>query len=135
VAAAFRTTLAVGLAAPVDIDDTPLMARFADPKQESPFVDFLQRRFAERKLDLVVPINFPAASFAVRHRNRLFPRTPMLIAATDQRRLRPEFLTANTAVVPYKVNLPGMVEGILQVLPDTKNIVVILGASPLEKFG
>jgi hypothetical protein len=37
-------------------------------------------------------------------------------------------------ILSYKVNLPGFVEGILQVLPNTKNIVVILGASPLEKF-
>jgi hypothetical protein len=70
----------------------------------------------------------------MRHRKRLFPETPMLITATDQRRIRPEFLTTNTAVVPYNVNLPEIVEGILQVLPDTKNIVVVLGTSPLEKF-
>jgi hypothetical protein len=72
VSAAFRTTLARELAEPVDIDEAPLdTARFAEPKQEALFVDFLQRRFAGRKLDLVVPINFPAASFAVRYRQRL----------------------------------------------------------------
>ena len=97
-------------------------------------MDFLQNRYGGRKLDLVVPINFPALSFVVRHRKRLFPETPMLITATDQRRIRPEFLTTNTAVVPYNVDLPRMVEAILQVLPDTKNIVVVLGNSPLEKF-
>ena len=135
VAAAFRTTLTRELAEPVDVDEAPFdTARFAEPKQEAPFVDFLQNRYVGRKLDLVVPINFPALSFAVRHRKRLFPETPMLITATDQRRIRPEFLTTNTAVVPYDVNVPRIVEAILQVLPDTKNIVVVLGNSPLEKF-
>ena len=135
VAAAFRTTLTRELAEPVDVDEAPFdTARFAEPKQEAPFVDFLQNRYGGRKLDLVVPINFPALSFVVRHRKRLFPETPMLITATDQRRIRPEFLTTNTAVVPYNVDLPQMVEAILQVLPDTKNIVVVLGNSPLEKF-
>ena len=135
VAAAFRTTLTRELAEPVDVDEAPFdTARFAEPKQEAPFVDFLQNRYGGRKLDLVVPINFPALSFVVRHRKRLFPETPMLITATDQRRIRPEFLTTNTAVVPYNVNVPRMVEAILQVLPDTKNIVVVLGNSPLEKF-
>jgi hypothetical protein len=135
VAAAFRTTLTRDLAEPVDVDEAPFdTARFAEPKQEAPFVDFLQNRYGGRKLDLIVPINFPALSFLVRYRKRLFPKTPMLITATDQRRIRPEFLTTNTAVVPYNVNLPGIVEGILQVLPDTKNIVVVLGNSPLEKF-
>ena len=135
VAAAFRTTLTRELAEPVDVDEAPFdTARFAEPKQEALFVDFLQNRYGGRKLDLVVPINFPALSFVVRHRKRLFPETPMLITATDQRRIRPEFLTTNTAVVPYNVNVPRMVEAILQVLPDTKNIVVVLGNSPLEKF-
>ena len=135
VAAAFRTTLTRELAEPVDVDEAPFdTARFAEPKQEANFVDFLQNHYGGRKLDLVVPINFPALSFVVRHRKRLFPETPMLITATDQRRIRPEFLTTNTAVVPYNVNVPRMVEAILQVLPDTKNIVVVLGNSPLEKF-
>ena len=135
VAAAFRTTLTRELAEPVDVDEAPFdTARFAEPKEEAPFVDFLQNHYGGRKLDLVVPINFPALSFVVRHRKRLFPETPVLITATDQRRIRPEFLTTNTAVVPYNVNVPRMVEAILQVLPDTKNIVVVLGNSPLEKF-
>ena len=135
VASTFRTTLARELAEPVDIDEAPFdTARFIEPNREAPFVDFLQNHYSARKLDLVVPINFPALSFVVRHRNRLFPDTPMLITATDQRRIRPEFLATNTAVVPYNVDLPPMVEAILQVLPDTKNIVVVLGNSPLEKF-
>ena len=135
VAAAFRTTLAREWAQPIDVDEAPFdTARFAEPKQEANFVDFLQNHYGGRKLDLLVPINFPALSFVLRHRNRLFPETPMLITATDQRRIRPEFLTTKTAVVPYNVNIPELVEGILQVLPDTKNIVVVIGNSPLEKF-
>ena len=77
VAAAFRTTLTRELAEPVDVDEAPFdTARFAEPKEEAPFVDFLQNHYGGRKLDLVVPINFPALSFVVRHRKRLFPETP-----------------------------------------------------------
>jgi two-component system, LuxR family, sensor kinase FixL len=134
-AAAFRTTLARDLGEPVDIYEESLeMARFAEAEKEEPLVEFLQNRFADRELDLVVPISAPAVSFAARHRERLFPNTPMVITGTDHRRLRPEFLTTNTTVVSQNVNLAGIVEDILQVLPDTKNIVVVLGASPVEKF-
>src|SRR5258705_13235786 len=56
VSAAFRTTLARELAEPVVIDEAHFdTAPFADPNQEALFVDFLQRRFAGPKLDLVVP--------------------------------------------------------------------------------
>jgi two-component system, LuxR family, sensor kinase FixL len=134
-AAAFRTTLARDLGEPVDIYEELLeMARFAEAKKEEPLVEFLQNRFADRKLDLVVPISAPAVSFAARHRERLFANTPMVITETDQRRLRPEFLSTNTTVVSQNVNLTRIIEDIIQILPDTKNVVVVLGASTLEKF-
>jgi hypothetical protein len=126
VSAAFRTTLARELGEPVDIDEAPLdTARFADPNQEALFVDFLQRRFAGRKLDLVVPINFSAANFALRNRQRLFPQAAMLITSVEQRRLKPNFLSGETAVVPSALHLTKSIEEILEVLPETKNIVVI----------
>ncbi len=58
----------------------------------------------------------------------------MLIASVERRRLQPDFLTHQTAVVPSRVDAPGLIEDILKVVPGTKNIVVIFGASPLEKF-
>jgi len=58
----------------------------------------------------------------------------MLIVGIAQRLLRPEFLTGNTTLVSENLDVPGIIEDILQVLPDTKNIVVILGASPFEQF-
>jgi two-component system, LuxR family, sensor kinase FixL len=134
-AAAFRTTLARELGGPVDIYEESLdLARFGEAEKEEPLVEFLQQRFADRKLDLVVPISAPAVTFAARWRERLFPNTPMVITGTDQRRLRPAFLTANTTVVSQNVDLSGIIEDLLQVLPDTQNIMVVLGASPLEKF-
>jgi len=58
---------------PVDIFEASLAtARFADD-DEAPFVDYLRALFAKRKLDLIVTIAAPAASFFQRHRQQLFP--------------------------------------------------------------
>ena len=46
----------------------------------------------------------------------------------------PELLKTNTTLVTRKANLPGMVEDILQLQPQTTNIVVVFGASTLERF-
>ena len=43
-------------------------------------------------------------------------------------------LTSNDAAVPSTLDLPKLVENILQVLPDTNNIAFVIGASPLERF-
>ena len=110
------------------------MARFAEPEQEAPFVNFLKERFAGYAPDLMVAVGSPAFSFLVRHREVLFPSTPVLIAGTSEQALRAGAVLDNAAVLPLEINLKAMISDILQVLPATRNVYVILGASPIEKF-
>jgi signal transduction histidine kinase len=52
----------------------------------------------------------------------------------DQRRVQYSSLTANDAVVALRINYLAAIENILQVLPDTKNVTVVVGTSPIERF-
>ena len=132
---ALRTTLAQELGGPVDFYDVPLdLGRFAEPETEGPFVDFLRARFGDRRLDLVVPFGAPAVKFTAQCRDRLFPGTPIVFAGVEPRLVPPDVLRTNATLVTQKVNLSGIVEDILQMQPDTTNIVVVFGASRLEKF-
>ncbi len=58
----------------------------------------------------------------------------MVLMAVDQRRVQYSNLTANDAVVAVKIDYLSAFENILQVLPDTKDVIVVVGASPIEKF-
>jgi signal transduction histidine kinase len=119
---------------PVDIFEASLAtARFADD-EEGPFVDYLHALFVKRKLDLIVTIAAPAASFFQRHRQQLFPSTPMLITALEQRRVALTALTPNDTVVATTIDFAGAVENILRVLPETANIAVVIGDSPIERY-
>jgi signal transduction histidine kinase len=119
---------------PVDIFEASLAtARFADD-EEGPFVDYLHALFVKRKLDLIVTIAAPAASFFQRHRQQLFPSTPMLITALEQRRVALTALTANDTVVATTIDFAGVVENILRVLPEMANIAVVIGDSPIERY-
>ncbi|MDN5849841.1 MAG: ATP-binding protein [Nitrococcus sp.] len=134
VAAAFRTTLVRQLNHGVVLYETSLdLAQFEAPVAEGAFADFLAQRFARRRLDLIVTIGAPAADFAARHRKRLFPAIPMLVVGLDKRFLPPEPLRTNSTVVTGKISFSGMVANILHILPKTKNIVVAIGSSPLER--
>jgi len=134
-ASAFRTTLARELGEPVDIHEASLdAARFTEPEKEGPLVEFLRSRFEGRQLDLVVPVGAPAVQFMAKYRESLFANTPIVFMATEPRLIPPALLQTNAALVTQRINLLGMVEDILQMQPDTTNIVVVLGASPLEKF-
>jgi len=101
---------------------------------EAPFVEYLRALFAKRPLDLIVSIGAPAASFVQRHRQQLFATTPMVFTAVEQRRIQRSSLTENDAVVATAHNFPALIENILHVLPDTKTVAWVLGASPGEKL-
>jgi PAS domain S-box-containing protein len=130
-----RTELSSRSPVPIDLHEVSLeMARFAQPEQEVPFVNFLHERFADRPPDLVVTVGGPAFTFLVRHRVHLFADAPVLITGVAEQILRLNPVPLNAAVVPVRVNMSGMIEDILQTLPDTTSIAVIFGASRLEAF-
>jgi signal transduction histidine kinase len=83
---------------------------------------------------LIVTIAAPAASFFQRHRQQLFPSTPMLITALEQRRVALSAVTANDTVVATTIDFVSSFENILRVLPETANIAVVMGDSPIERY-
>ena len=120
---------------PLDIQDHSLVtARSSDENPEIPFVEYLSALYSKRRPDLIICIGAPAANFVQRHRSRLFPARPMLMTAVEQRRIRFDSLTENDTVVAVQHDFTASIDAILRVLPDTKNIVVINGVSPNERF-
>jgi signal transduction histidine kinase len=108
--------------------------RSEDPAAESAFVRYLDALYAGRPLDLIISIGAPAAKFVQQHRSQLFPRAPMLLTVVEQRRVDYAGLTENDTVVAARNDYAAIFQNILRMLPDTKTVVVMLGASPLERF-
>jgi signal transduction histidine kinase len=133
--AVLRSELVSYYSGPVDVLEVTLdSARSGDTVQEELLVDYLASLSSLRRLDLVIPIGGPAVRFAQGHRERFFSGIPMLISGADERHVKQPTLTRNDAVVAAQIEPSRVVQTILQLLPDTKNIVVVAGASPLEKF-
>ena len=130
----FREELIRQSTDPVDYYEISLeTARFGGAEQERPFVDYLQALFAQRRLDLVVPVGAPAARFALRYRERLFGTAPMLFVAMDLRSMPGVGITANDAVVAYRFDLPAVVDNILRLRPQTVDIAVVTGNSDPDR--
>ena len=120
---------------PLDISDLSLMtARFSDENPETPFVEYLRALFTKHQPDLIINIGAPAAGFAQRNRQELFGSNPMVFTAVEQRRINPTELTPYDTIVPLAHDFPGVIDNILRFLPDTKNVAVVIGNSPNEKF-
>ncbi|MFY9959223.1 hypothetical protein [Bradyrhizobium sp.] len=105
-----------------------------DDEALAPFVDYLLALHAKKAPDLIVALGAPAAEFVQRYRARLFPKTPMLFTAVEARRVQYDKLTENDTVAAAAHDFPAAIETILQVLPGTKVIAVVNGASPNEVF-
>ena len=107
-------------------------ARLDNDKSDALFVDYLNALYAEKPPDLIVALGAPAANFVQRYRPRIFSRTPMLFTAVEARRVQYDRLTENDTVAAVAHDFPLAIGTILQVLPDTKVIAVVNGASPNE---
>lgn len=133
VAAAFRSSLATELQEPIDFQEIPLdLTRFSE-SGEQPIVAFLEERLAVNPVDLVVPIGSTGVRFIERHRGRLFPETPILLAGAQPRMIPPGLLGKNVTFVSQPIDLPGMVAQILTMKPEAKRIAVVFGASEIER--
>jgi signal transduction histidine kinase len=134
-AASFRAELVKKSAEPIDLYEVSLdTARVQDPKDEAPFVEYIRALLSQRKPDLIVPVGAPAAFFVQRHRSQLFPATPMLIVGADTRRIPRDTLTTNDSAVLLDLDLPAYLENILRLRPDTTDIAVVVGHSPVERY-
>jgi signal transduction histidine kinase len=109
-------------------------ARFQQPSEQGPIVDYLVALFATRKLDLIVTIGAPAAFFVQKYRAQFFPSIPLVIGGPEQRAIDYGTLTSLDAPVPVTLDFRKWIENILEVRPDTTHIAWVVGASPLERF-
>jgi signal transduction histidine kinase len=76
----------------------------------------------------------PAAVFARTYRQQLFPDAPLLFAAVDQRFLQDAPLGENEAAVAVINDFPGVVDEILQLLPETRQVFMVMGSGQLGRF-
>ncbi len=87
---------------------------------EQAIVDFIRSAYVDRpKPDLIVSVAGPAAVFARKYRRQLFPDTPLLFAAVDQQYLGHAPLGENETAVAVLNDDAGLVDDILQLLPQT----------------
>lgn len=135
VSEAFRQRLAELSPDPVVFVDASLeMARFDGEDRDAPLLDYLGAVYRPDPPDLVVPIGAQAAMFCTRHRDSLFPEAPMLFLGVDRRRLGPLDELPDTAAVGYDLDLKQVLANVLQLLPDTEQVHLVMGATPLERF-
>ena len=102
---------------------------------EHAIVDYIRSAFADRpKPDLIVTLAGPAAAFARKYRQQLFPDVPLLLASVNQQYLRDAPLGENETAVAVASDFPGVIDLILELLPQTKQVFVVVGSGQSGTF-
>lgn len=134
ISVAFEAQLVDKMGGNVDLDQLSLdMGRYPDRDSQEAIVEYLQKRQAKWHPDIVVTMAAPAAIFVATYRDRLFPGVPILYTSLDRRLLPPGALDNNAVYIGQEFHIPGWIEDMVQIAPATKNIEVVVGATPLER--
>ena len=134
---AFREELRKQFPHPIDLYEASLQGERSGEspaQEEGPFTSYLNALFPARDLRLIVAMGAPATRFVLRNRAQLFPSTPLLIASSDVSTFSDLTLTANETACATTYDPAVQIDAILQVLPNTTDIVVATGGSATERF-
>jgi len=130
---AFMTEMQRHSQAPVVFWQFDLQQRGSgNPSNQNLTAELLRNRYADTPPDLVVAIGPPAIAFWLAHRDEVFGEMPFIAAAGREGLMSAEFRNGD-AVIVTKVSFAEMVAGILQVLPGTRHILMVFGASDHER--
>jgi len=131
----FRPELTRTSSDPIDfVELTAQTVRASATESETEIVDNLEATLGSRPFDLVVAIGGPAANVSQKYKAQLFPRTPVLLTAVDSRFVQNDRLPPNETALTVRNDPRLMIESMLQLLPDTRTILIVVGASRVEQF-
>jgi len=116
------------------------LVRFPAPAHATSLVKLLKLKYAEQKPDLIVPVSYSGIQFMLGVGKELFPGTPMVGLFNLRRLSELKQLIATgktgrgTTGVASTDEPTRTLELALRLQPDTKQVVVVVGSSPLEKY-
>ena len=119
---------------PIRFVEVSVQAARASDEAPVSIAQRIRSAFGSQRLDLVMTIGGPAATFAQQFRQELFPATPMLIAGVDRRFVENGTFTENETTVATQHDPALMIDEVLRLLPETRTVTVVVGASQLEQF-
>jgi len=126
----YQKTLSDGLAGRLDYYAEYIdVARFPEPGYQEALRDFLRRKYAEQRFDLIIASGNATFEFVARHGAEVFPGAPVVFTGYGD--LRP---IPNSTGLIVKIDLKSTLDLALRLQPEVKRVFVVCGASGFEKY-
>lgn len=110
------------------------VSRSPDPEHAKLQAEYLRRKYAGRKVDLVMAGLSSALDFALAHRQTIFPGVPLVFLAVDEREVRLRKLPDDVTGIPIKMDLRATLDLALRLHPATRHVFVIVGKAKFDSF-
>jgi signal transduction histidine kinase len=131
----FRTSLDQTFGKPVNIVQVVVTPMGTVGASESAVLDYIRSLYADRPPpDLILTVAGPAAAFARKHRQALFPAAPLIFASVDQRWIRDAPLGENESAIAVVNDFPRLIDDIVRLLPETRRVFMVTGTGPIGRF-
>ncbi len=129
----FETTLLAGTTQPVEFYHEYLDAsRFRNIEHHNLFAKYLQSKYGEMKLDLVIPIIGTGKDWASRIPRELFPKVPIVFGSVLSNGVESIPLVPNMTGVQFGIDVVKGVETALAVKPRTRRVIVVAGPEEMH---
>jgi len=132
---AIRSTFATSSLGRIEIHNEYLdVTRSPGADYQQLQAEFLRRKYAGRKVQLLIAGLSSALDFALKYRAQTFPGIPVVFCAVDQREIQARNLPPDVIGVPVRMDLTGTLELALRLHPDTRSVYVIAGNASFDSY-
>ncbi|MDX1405082.1 MAG: sensor histidine kinase [Woeseiaceae bacterium] len=129
----FRQSFPQNVDSPVSFVEISLDARWGRREDREPYqVAFLRNRFQALPPDLVVGVGPSAIDFWLRYRDEFPSRVPTVFSAREGA-VTTDMLRPGDAGIVAEFSFTHVMDEIVTLLPETRHVVVVFGASELER--
>jgi hypothetical protein len=110
------------------------VARFASPEAEERRLRTVYgSKYGNQRFDVIVAAFPEPFQFVLRARDDLWPGTPVVVCGVDERSVGDLKLPPGFAVLTIRFDMEGTVRAALALLPDTRHVALVGGASQPEQ--
>ena len=109
------------------------LSQFRSDNYDALMQDYFVRKYADKKLDLIVAVMEPSLDFILRHRDKVFTGVPIVFSGIDSTDFEGRTLPDGVSGVMMKRNFAPTLEAALALQPDLERIYVVGGTSRFDQ--
>ncbi len=128
-----RSSLAAAFDEPLDIEIEYLnLVRHKDPDYLRSWIELLKTKYAKKPPDLVIPVFVPALEFTLKHREAIFPETPIVFCSAPLPLAERAHALPDVTGVAFRLDVAGTISAIRRLHPSHDRLLILSGSSESE---